>query len=52
MGVFLDVKKAFDSVNREILLKKLNYAGIRGSAYKLLRSYLSNIIQEVKLNNS
>jgi len=38
--------------NHEILLKKLNYAGIHGTANNLIKSYLSNRIQEVKLNNN
>jgi len=28
MGIFLDVKKTFDRVNNNVLLRKLNYAGI------------------------
>jgi len=28
--IFLDVKKAFDSVNHELLIRKLDYCGIRG----------------------
>jgi len=28
MGIFLDIQKAFDSVNHEILIRKLDYAGI------------------------
>jgi len=32
MGIFLDVKKAFDNVNHEKILRKLSYAGIRGTA--------------------
>jgi hypothetical protein len=46
------LKKAFDSENHEILLKKLNYAGIRGTTNNLIKSYLSNRIQKVKLNST
>lgn len=50
--MFLDVKKAFDSVNHKILLKKLYYCGLRGKMYDLLKSYLSKRTQIVKLKNS
>ena len=49
---FVDLKKAFDSVSRNILLTKLNNYGIRGVAYTLIRSYLDNRQQFVSINQS
>ena len=48
--VFLDLRKAFDLVNKEILLTKLNTYGIRGSTNQLIRSYLDNRQQYVSVN--
>ncbi|MFZ2538354.1 MAG: reverse transcriptase domain-containing protein, partial [Oscillospiraceae bacterium] len=49
MGIFLDLQKAFDSVNHSILLEKLYNVGIRGPAYKWFSSYLSNRKQYVTI---
>ena len=42
LGVFLDITKAFDSVNHDKLCEKLYHYGFRGHAQKFLRSYLSD----------
>ena len=49
-GIFIDLRKAFDTVNHEILLKKLDHVGIRGVAIEWFRSYLTNRKQFVYLN--
>ena len=49
--IFLDLAKAFDTVNHARLLKKLERYGIRGKANDLLTSYLSNRKQFVRINS-
>ena len=52
LTVFLDFKKAFDSVDHNILLYKLNHYGIRGRALDLLKNYFTGRTQTVKFNNT
>ncbi len=49
--VFLDFSKAFDTVCHSLLLKKLDWYGIRGRANDLLASYLANRQQYVNIHN-
>ena len=52
VGVFLDLKKAFDTVDHTILLKKLHVYGIRDNHLDWFKSYLNNRTQYVTYNNA
>ena len=52
IGVFIDFSKAFDTVNRKILLRKLYAYGIRGIALELIASFLTDRFQAVRVGNS
>ena len=52
VGIFIDLKKAFDTVDHDILIKKLDENGIRGVANKWICSYLMNRSQYVCINDT
>ena len=47
LGVFIDLLKAFDTVDHQILIKKLQYYGIGGTALKWFKSYICNRKQHI-----
>ena len=49
VGLFVDISKAFDSINHRILLDKLHHLGFRDIIHSWLSSYLYNRLQYVEI---
>ena len=52
LSTFLDLSKAFDTLNHDILLHKLNYYGFENKSSDLILSYLTNRLQYVDINGT
>ena len=51
LGIFIDLSKAFDTIDHSTLLVRLDRYGIRGNANCLIKSYLFNRVQYTEVHN-
>jgi len=52
LSVFIDIEKAYDMVNKEVLLSKLLSYGISGRMFHFIRSFLSNRTFQVRIGST
>ncbi len=52
INIYLDLSKAFDTIDHNILINKLEYYGVTGSSINLFKSYLSNCKQYVEFKDT
>ena len=52
LSIFVDLRKAFDTVNHKILLSKLQHYGFRGLSLQWFGSYLKDRLQQVRINDN
>jgi hypothetical protein len=52
IGIFIDLTKAYDTLNHKVLLEKLSFYGIRGITNLWFKSYLTNRRQCMEINQS
>ena len=50
--IYMDLSKAFDSINHELVIAKLKFCQLDQNAVEFFRSYLSNQYQCCKINNT
>ena len=52
VGIYLDLRKAFDTVDQDVLIQKLSKYGIKGNALQIIKSYLTDHVQTVSVSGA